>query len=252
MSDIRKQQICALLKGIETGDSESVKVVNEAQYIQHNPQTHEGSEGLASLFKRLSKTNPKVNIARIFADGDYVFGHTEYDFAHSNIGFEVFRFEHDQVVEHWDNIQRRQAINPAGHSMVDGSNNIEDLDKTEINRQRIKQFMNSVLIAKDLSQLEEYVDHNLIDHSPAHQDGIVALNSRLQQQFTHQQLDYQKMHRVLAEGNFVLSVCEGMHEQQHTSFYDLFRLSNGKIVEHWDTTEVVPDLNLWKNNNGKF
>ena len=55
----RKDRIRALLKGIETGDPDSVKVVNEAKYIQHNPQTLEGSEGLAALFARLAKSNPR-------------------------------------------------------------------------------------------------------------------------------------------------------------------------------------------------
>ena len=73
MKSIRKEKVYKLLKGIETGDSESVKVVNEKKYIQHNPQTHEGGEGLAQLFSRLSKTNPKVEIVRLFEDGDYVF-----------------------------------------------------------------------------------------------------------------------------------------------------------------------------------
>ena len=50
-----KDKIRALLKSIETGDPEPVAFVNEARYIQHNPQTHEGSEGLASLFKRLAR-----------------------------------------------------------------------------------------------------------------------------------------------------------------------------------------------------
>ena len=67
----RKDLICKLLKGIETGDPESVTVVNEDKYIQHNPQTHEGSEGLAALFKRLAETNPHVNIVRIFEDDDF-------------------------------------------------------------------------------------------------------------------------------------------------------------------------------------
>ena len=62
MSSVRKEQICALLKGIETGDPAAVAVVDQEEYIQHNPQTHEGSEGLAALFKRLSKTSPRVNI----------------------------------------------------------------------------------------------------------------------------------------------------------------------------------------------
>ncbi len=116
----KKDQIRALLKSIETGDPGPVDVVNEAKYIQHNPQTHEGSEGLATLFQRLSKTSPRVNIVRAFEDGDFVFAHTEYDFANRNIGFEVFRFEDGQAVEHWDNIQQRRGPNQSGHTMVDG------------------------------------------------------------------------------------------------------------------------------------
>ncbi len=64
----KKGLIHALLKGIETGDESSVAVVNAEKYIQHNPQTHEGSLGLAALFKELAKSNPRVNIVRIFED----------------------------------------------------------------------------------------------------------------------------------------------------------------------------------------
>ena len=39
-----KAAIHTLLKGIETGDPKAAAVVNEAKYIQHNPQTAEGSE----------------------------------------------------------------------------------------------------------------------------------------------------------------------------------------------------------------
>ena len=38
----------------------------------------------------------------------------------------------------------------------------------------------------------------------------------------------------------------------NTSFYDLFRVHGGKLVEHWDTTEAIPPRSEWKNNNGKF
>ena len=126
--------IRALLKGIETGDPTSVDVINPNKYIQHNPQTHEGRDGLAALFKRLSKTNPHVNIVRAYEDGDYVFAHTEYDFATRRIGFEVFRFEGGLATEHWDNIQARQGPNVSGHSMVDGPTEVADLGLTEANR----------------------------------------------------------------------------------------------------------------------
>lgn len=94
----RKESIRTLLKAIETGDAAAAAVVNPNKYIQHNPQTSEGGEGLADLFKRLSKTSPKVNIVRIFSDGEFIFAHTEYDFSSRRIGFEVFRFEGEQAV----------------------------------------------------------------------------------------------------------------------------------------------------------
>ncbi len=102
MTPNKKDQVRKLLKGIETGDPESVTVVNEGKYIQHNPLTREGSEGLAKLFKRLSQPSPRVNIVRIFEDDDYVFAHTDYNFNVLEIGFEVFRFKDGFAVDHWD------------------------------------------------------------------------------------------------------------------------------------------------------
>ena len=49
-------------------------------------------------------------------------------------------------------------------------------------------------------------------------------------------LVYDKNHMILGQGNFVLTVSEGRFRNKHVSFYDLFRLENGKLVEHWDTS----------------
>lgn len=176
-----RDRIRALLKSIETGDPEPVAVVNEAKYIQHNPQTHEVSEGLAALFKRLSETSPRVNVVRAFEDGDYVFGHTEYDFATRRIGFEVFRFEDGQAVEHWDNIQPRLGPNASGHSMVDGSVEAENLVLTETNRAQVYDFVETVLIGGSLDRLGEYVDAGLIEHNPCLSDGIASLRVALEE-----------------------------------------------------------------------
>lgn len=250
----RKQQICELLKGIETGDEASVTVVNPDKYIQHNPQTHEGSLGLAELFKQLAKSSPKVNIVRVFADGDYVFAHTEYDFGSPRVGFEVFRFEGDQTVEHWDNIQPRKGPNPSGHSMTDGVAELADLDRTESSREIVRSFIDKVLINGQLDKLEGYFDGELYtEHNPRLSDGLSALRSALSGSASSESIiKYDRMHRILAEGNFVLSVCEGFLDGVHSAFYDLYRIANGKIVEHWDTTEAVPPPSEWKNDNGKF
>ena len=65
-------------------------------------------------------------------------------------------------------------------------------------------------------------------------------------------MKYDQVHKVLGEGNFVLVASEGALGDQHTAFYDLFRVENGKIAEHWDTIEAIPPKSEWKNNNGKF
>ncbi|ABZ76731.1 conserved hypothetical protein [Shewanella halifaxensis HAW-EB4] len=65
-------------------------------------------------------------------------------------------------------------------------------------------------------------------------------------------MKYDTNHKVLGEGNFVVSISEGVFANEHVAFYDLFRLDNGKIVEHWDTIETIPAQSEWKHTNGKF
>lgn len=254
MIQTRRDQIRALLKSIETGDPQPIAVVNQKKYIQHNPQTHEGSEGLEALFKRLSSTSPRVNIVRAFEDGDYVFAHTEYDFANSNVGFEVFRFEGDRVVEHWDNIQRRRGPNQSGHTMVDGPTEVEDLALTETNRETVQAFVADVLLKRQYEKLDSYLgEAQFTQHDPGIADGKAALRSALESRSgTGFKIAYDRTHRVLAEGSFVLAVSEGSLDGNHTSFYDLFRVDGGKLVEHWNTVEAIPPRSQWKNNNGKF
>jgi predicted SnoaL-like aldol condensation-catalyzing enzyme len=249
---MRKQQIRKLLKGIETGDPEAVAVVNEGKYIQHNPLTREGTVGLAELFKRLAKTSPRVEIVRVFEDGDFVFAHTDYDFNVVEVGFEVFRFENGLVVEHWDNLQSKPTgRNLSSHTMLDGTTEATDLDRTEENRSFIRSFVQEVLVDEQLSQLDRYIDsEGYVEHNPNMADGLPALRDALSSNDKVRR--YEKIHRLLAEGSFVLSVCEGHLDGVHVSFYDLFRVADGKIVEHWDTVDQVPPSSEWVNDNGKF
>lgn len=255
MSEQRKTAIHDLLKAIETGDEAAVAVVNESKYIQHNPLTREGGVGLAELFKRLSKTSPKVNLVRVFSDGDFVFAHTEYDFKSLRIGFEVFRFEGDFTVEHWDNIAAREGPNHSGRSMVDGPTEATDLHKTEPNREIVHAFVQEVLIERRLECLENYLKGSqLIEHNPHLSDGSASLRKALSEVKPDGELaiKYDKFHRLLVDGNFALSICEGWRQGVHASYFDLFRLESDKIVEHWDTVDEIPPQSEWVNQNGKF
>jgi len=62
---------------------------------------------------------------------------------------------------------------------------------------------------------------------------------------------YHKIHKVLGEGNFVLTASEGTLGRKPTA-YDLFRVADGRIVEHWDVLDTIPPRESWANPNGKF
>ena len=250
-----RERITTLLKGIESGDPASVEVVDEARYVQHNPMTKEGGVGLAELFARLAQTSPRVEVLRAFEDGDFVFAHVEYDFAEHVTGFEVFRFEDGFAVEHWDNLQLLvQGPNPSGRSMNDGPTEIEDLDQTEANRGLVAEFASAVLAGRDLGSLDWFVAADLVEHHPMRGDGVEPLRDALAAQEADggHRLRYDTVHRILAEGNFVLVAAEGAHEAVPSAIYDLFRLSAGVIVEHWGSIEEIPPRELWNNDNGKF
>jgi predicted SnoaL-like aldol condensation-catalyzing enzyme len=137
--------------------------------------------------------------------------------------------------------------------MVDGPTEASDHDQTEPNRARIQDFIETVLIIGDHTRLEDFMASDFAEHNANLSDGTESLRAALTEQSNgHPKIVYHHLHRVLAEGNFALSVSEGENTGTHTAFYDLFRLEDGKIVEHWDTTEKVAPKDQWKNENGKF
>ena len=251
---MQKQQVVALLKAIETGASEPVGVINPNQYKQHNLGVADGLAGFGALLQQLPKGSAKVNTVRVFQDGNYVFAHTDYNFFGPKIGFDIFRFEDGKIVEHWDNLQETAAPNPSGHTMTDGSTEVKDQDKTEANKKLVRQFVDDILVNGRMEKLAGYFDgDNYIQHNPMIPDQLSGLGSALEamgkQGVT---MMYDKIHHVLGEGNFVMVVSEGHLGGKHDSFYDLFRVENGKIAEHWDTIEEIPAQSVWKNTNGKF
>ncbi len=250
----KKALLQKLLKGIETGDPKAATVVNEDKYIQHNPRTAEGSPGLAELFARLAKMNPRVTFVRVFEDGDFAFAHNEYDFDGVEIAFEVFRFEDGTAVEHWDNIQMKQPPNPSGRTMLDGETTITDLDKTETNRALVAAFAQKVLVERRHDLLETFVSEGLTQHDPETADGVAALRASLDalQADGAARIAYRRVHRVLAEGNFVLCMSEGHRNGRHAGLYDLFRIADSKICEQWTTVSPIAPRSDWKNDNGKF
>ncbi|WP_452600572.1 nuclear transport factor 2 family protein [Pontimicrobium sp. MEBiC06410] len=250
-----KEKVVALLKSIETGAQEPVGYINQNTYIQHNLGVADGLAGFGALLQQLPPNSARVNTVRAFQDGDLVFTQTDYNFFGPKIGFDIFRFENGLIVEHWDNLQEiPENPNPSGHTMIDGTTEITDLDKTEANKALVENFVNDILVNGKMEKLTGYFDgDNYIQHNPQIADGLSGLGNALEYMASQDiTMKYDKVHKVLGEGNFVLVVSEGSFANKHTSFYDLFRVEKGKIAEHWDVIETIIPKSEWLNENGKF
>ncbi len=250
-----KAQVAALLKSIETGDSAPVAFINPRKYIQHNLAVADGLAGFGAVLQALPKGSAKVNTVRVFQDGPYVFTHTDYDFFGPKIGFDIFRFEDGHIVEHWDNLQEKPAQpNPSGRTMIDGPTVATDLDKTAANKALVQAFVDDILVNGRMDKLAGYFDgDHYIQHNPQVADQVSGLGAALQAMAqAGVTMTYSRVHQVLGEGNFVLSVSEGSFAGKHVAFYDLFRVQNGKIAEHWDVIETIAPPAERKNTNGKF
>lgn len=254
-NSLYKEQVVSLLKSLETDKLEVTSMLNTRKYTQHNPYVEDGLKGFVKFVQQLTKGETTVNTVRVFQDEDYVFAHSEYNVYGPKIGFDIFRFVQGKIVEHWDNLQERQKNNPSNHTMIDGVTVLRDTEKIAQNKALVKNFVDDILVNGRYDKMTNYFDGDTyIQHNPCIGDGLSGLNQALEEWAKQGvMMSYTKVHKILGEGNFVLVVSEGLLGGVHTSFYDLFRVENDKIIEHWDTLETISkNQKELKNQNGKF
>ena len=253
------QKALELINTFATGDTETAKSLLAEGYIQHNLAYGTGRDAFVGSVAYLASAPVKTTVKNIraFSDGDKVFLQTVYNFAGAGdqVAFDIFRFdENGLIAEHWDNLAALAAPNPSGHTQTDGTMEVTDLDKTEENCKLVESFLYDVMQGNHPEKTPDYFDGDTyIQHNTGIADGLSGLSAALaalaQQGI---QMIYTTVHQVLAQGNFVLAVSEGTFGGAPTAYYDLWRVENGKIAEHWDVMETIADQSTWANDNGKF
>jgi len=227
-------------------------------YIQHNPIAPSGIAHLRGLIEQLSK-GPKggVEIHRIIGEGDLVASHTTYTgFGPVPlVAFDIFRFNKDgKIVEHWDNLAPVAEPNVSGHTQTDGATQIVDRDKTDANKALVEDFISRVLIKGEQVDFTKFISPTTyIQHNSSAGDGLEGLGAFMQY-LAENKIDfyYKELHLLVAEGNFVMAASEGVFGDTPTAYFDLFRLEDDLIVEHWDVIADMPSGDLPAGYPGKF
>jgi predicted SnoaL-like aldol condensation-catalyzing enzyme len=243
-----KQKIVAVLKALENGD-DSAQQFFHPRFIDHDPILADGNEPQRTFGGRSAPS--RVIPARVFEDKDYVFAHSQYDSLTSTVGFDVFRFDGGLIIEHWENAQQAVSANPSGRTMIDGPTSSIDHALTDTNREIIRQFTEEMVSGNVQAFARFFNGDRYLQHNAWFPDTLSGTLGAVAE-WMHQgiRLQYVKVHRILAEGDFVLAMCECRFKEQPAAVYDLWRIEHGKLAEHWDTIATIPPQSL--NQNGKF
>ena len=242
------QKALELINTFATGDTEKAASLLAEGYIQHNLAYGTGRDAFVGSVQYLASAPVKTTVENIraYEDGDKVFLQTVYNFAGvgEQVAFDIFRFdENGLIAEHWDNLAAKADPNPSGRTQIDNYAEVKDLDKTEANREVVKNFLHDVMMGKAPEKTSDYFDNGkYIQHNTGIADGLDGLGAALEALGKQGiQMIYDTVHQVLAQGDMVLAVSEGTFGGAPTSYYDLWRVENGKIAEHWDVMETIAD-----------
>ncbi|MFV9672637.1 MAG: nuclear transport factor 2 family protein [Acidimicrobiia bacterium] len=243
------------MEGIRDGRvREAVEAYTGDRYTQHSTGVAGGVEGFVAFFEPFVERTPvrDIRVVRSIVDGSFVFVQVYQDLNNGEARWlttDMFDTDtNDKIVEHWDVIAAVTDDSVNGHTQTDGPTEITDEDKTEENKALVASFVDDVLVNHRAEKIAYYVSaEQYVQHNPAVRDGIGAFQELMAG--PGKEMIYRDVFKIIGQGNFVMAYSHVFLGEEHAVF-DLFRVEDGRIVEHWDNMEPLPAGP--QPNSGKF
>lgn len=259
----QKSVVVRLLKGVfEDGDTKVVDRYVRPDYIQHNPSAPDGAEALKGLAGAAAQQFPdlKYNIKRVISQGDLVLVHSNAVLTPGSRGsalVDIFRFQGGRIAEHWDVSQDVPDSSANGNDMFSTvtsprTDRPGPAWRTAYNQKLVTKAFDQLFGQKDISAFDTYWGPEYQQHNPTFPNGVDAVKAGMGayfQQFPDMSVSRK---RVIAEGDLVAVHSHSVRTpgERGQAILDLFRVRNGKIVEHWDVIQDVPETSA--NDNTMF
>ena len=127
-----------------------------------------------------------------------------------------------------------------------------DVQQMERNKKTVVDFYEKAINQKDFEAAAKYFGPRYTQHNPNAADGPEGLRAFLgflREKFPQSRSEIK---RVFADGDYVILHVHAVREpgSRGSAIVDIFKLEDGKIVEHWDVVQPIPEKAL--NANGMF
>jgi len=127
-----------------------------------------------------------------------------------------------------------------------------DAKQMEENKKTVAAFYDAALNQKDFEKASQYIGPRYTQHNPGAADGpegLKAFLAFLREKFPN---NHSEIKRIFADGDYVIVHVHAVREPgtRGNAIVDIFKLENGKVVEHWDVVQPIPEKAA--NENGMF
>jgi predicted SnoaL-like aldol condensation-catalyzing enzyme len=124
--------------------------------------------------------------------------------------------------------------------------------KVEANKKTVLAFYEAGINNKDFDAASKFIGKRYVQHNPNIADGPEGLKAFLgvfKEKFPNLRGDIKQ---IFADGDFVIVHVHGVRVpgERGSAIVDIFKLEDGKIVEHWDVLQSIPETSA--NTNGMF
>jgi predicted SnoaL-like aldol condensation-catalyzing enzyme len=116
---------------------------------------------------------------------------------------------------------------------------LENQEETQ-NKKLVADFYQELFGDKNIEAIDRYIGETYIQHNPLLPDGKEALKEAVKIWFKNTPKEKVDIRHIGADGDLVYIHTKVDFGGKANSVLDIFRISNGKIVEHWDLIQEVP------------
>jgi predicted SnoaL-like aldol condensation-catalyzing enzyme len=144
------------------------------------------------------------------------------------------------------------AVTAFALAMTSPAADAADAAQMEANKKTVAAFYDAVLNQKDFDKASQYLGPRYTQHNPTGAEGPEGLKgfiAFLKDKFPNNRSEIK---RIFADGDYVIVHVHAVREPgtRGNAIIDIFKLENGKVVEHWDVIQPIPEKSA--NNNGMF